>query len=379
MIIWAAKTTFPSKDTLAYRLIELTAICGELPADILPRLNSSTSYLENVMRTLKSDNLIRLYSADKVKGYRLSKKAKDFLLRENPARFELYLSGNAETNQLKSELVRRLRLHRLAEMYVLMMDAGIPVYRDLKPDVFSPDGCRVSTISKPAFYTSREIKQMGMDTIKISGSRITGSLLTADGVYLTYNGGYGLAKMDYRAEQRAKALLTRILCYDRLTGQYKPEQVAGLMIGKGLNLFSEILAATDSYARFFFLHDGSYEHFYYLTNDHYGQVLLKLLSDKSKITSLNRILAQDLCAADPGLSIVNDAIDPNGDPVLFGYLMDIPRINRFCNGLSLHRKKGTLICFDFQSEVLQDICGNCVRIQAIRFDKFEGSFFNRKK
>ena len=81
--------------------MELTAICGELPAEILPRLNSSTNYLENVIRLLKSEKLLRLYPGDKVKGYRLSKKAKDFLMCENPARFELYLSGNAETNQAR--------------------------------------------------------------------------------------------------------------------------------------------------------------------------------------------------------------------------------------------------------------------------------------
>ena len=359
--------------------MELTAICGELPVDVLPRLNGSTNYLDNVIRLLKSDNLLRLYSRDKVKGYRLSKKAKDFLLDDNPDRFELYLTGNAETNVLKSELVRRLRLHRLAEMYVLMMEADIPVYRDLKPDVFSPDGCAVSTLSEPAFYTSREIKQMGMETIKISGSRMTGALLTPNGVYLTYNGGYGLAKMDYRAEQRAKALLTSSICYERLTAQYRAEQLAGLLIGKGLDLFSQILTSTDSNARCFFLRDGSYEHFYYLTNDHYGKVLLKLLCSTAKRTALNRILSQDLQPGNPGLSIVNDAVDPDGSPVLFGYFMDIPRINRFCNGLELHQKKGTLICFDFQSEALRSFCGSRVHIQAIRFDKFEGSFFNPKR
>ncbi len=359
--------------------MELTAICGELPSDILPRLNSSTSYLDNVIRQLKSENILRMYSRDKVKGYRLSKKAKDSLLCENPDRFELYLTGKAETNQLKSELVRRLRLHRLAEIYVLMMEADIPVYRDLKPDVFSPNGCAVSTLTEPAFFTSREIKQMGMETIKISGSRMTGALLTPNAVYLTYNCGYGLSKMDYRAEQRAKALLTSTICYERLTSQYKAEQVSGLLIGKELGFFSQILTSTDRHARCFFLRDGSYEHFYYLTNDHYGVILLKLLCSTAKRSALDCILSQDLLARDPGLSIVNDAIDRNGNPVLFGYLMDIPRINRFCNGLALHQRKGTLICFDFQSEVLRSFCGSMVHIQAIRFDKFEGSFFNPKQ
>lgn len=364
---------------MAYRLLELTAICGELPADILPRLNNSNNYLDNVVRMLRADHLLRSYSRDKVKGYRLSKKAKDFLVNANPYRFELYLTGSAETNQLKSELVRRLRLHRLAETYALMMAADIPVYRDLKPDVFSPDGCLVNHLSAPAFYTSREIKQMGMDTIKISGSRMTGVLLTADSIYLTYNGGSGLIKMDYRAEQRAKALLTSTLCYERLPTQFHNTPVIGLMIGKGLDLFSEILSTSDVNARCFFLRDGSYEHFYYLTNDHYGEVLLKLLCSSAKRNALNRTLMQGLQPKQPGFSIVNDAMDQNGNPVLFGYLLDIPIINRFCNGLELHQRNGTILCFDFQSEALRNFCDSRVHIQPIRFDMFERSFFIHKK
>jgi len=55
--------------------------------------------------------------------------------------------------------------------------------------------------------------------------------------------------------------------------------------------------------------------------------------------------------------------------------MDIPRISRFLTALNMHGKHGTIICFDFQQNVIEHICGNCVKVQAISFDKFKRRFF----
>ena len=63
---------------------------------------------------------------------------------------------------LKSEFSRRLRLHRLAEIYLLMQKSGIAIFRDEKPQIFSPEGSAVETIAFPAFYSSREIKELGL-------------------------------------------------------------------------------------------------------------------------------------------------------------------------------------------------------------------------
>ena len=101
----------------------------------------------------------------------------------------------------------------------------------------------------------------------------------------------------------------------------------------------------------FFLLNGTYEHFYYLTNDHIGEVMLKLLCDPDGRGELDRILSQGLNAGESHGIIENDAVNENGDPVLFGYLLDIPRIHRFCNALQLQEKHGTLICFDFQKSL----------------------------
>lgn len=129
----------------------------------------------------------------------------------------------------------------------------------------------MSCIEMPAFYGSREIKEMGMEAIKIRGSRMTGVLLALSGVFLVYNCGPYAAVMDYRAEQRAQVLMELVLCRRRFPGQYGGCGVSGLLFGNGLESFYQILTDRDSRSRCFFLLDGNYRHFYYFTNDRRGK------------------------------------------------------------------------------------------------------------
>mgnify|MGYP001107973252 CR=1 FL=1 len=55
--------------------------------------------------------------------------------------------------------------------------------------------------------------------------------------------------------------------------------------------------------------------------------------------------------------------------------LDIPRINRFHTALQLQERTGTLICFDFQKEVLHRFCGGQAEFSTISFEKFERRFF----
>ncbi len=374
----ADTTHFPSEEKLAYRMLELTAICGEFPSRLLARLPESPSYLDAVIRKLKKDGLLRLYYRDKLRGLRLTAKAKRHLLEMNPARFSFYLTGNTDTNVLKSEPDRRTRLHSLAEVYVLMMNCGIEVFRDRKPDLFSPYGCANEILQSTSFYNSREIKELRMETIKIRGSRMAGVLLAPDGIYVTYNGAQNFDKWDYRSEQRVKALVKSTLCYDRLSHKYKGEQLHGLLINKDMDHLFQLLSTADTHARCFFLLDGNYEHFYYLTNDYHGEVLLQLLCSQQLRTWLDRTLSLDLSPRKPGFPIEHDAFDSSGNPVLFSYLPELPRLVRFNTALQLQERTGTLICFDFQTEAIQNAFGDHLTFQTISFEKFERRVLHRQ-
>ena len=366
---------FPRKDTQAYRLLELVAVCGEFPAELIYRLTGSKSYKETVTWLLKKEKLLRLYYRDKLRGYRLGKRAKAVLLSDNPERFAFYLTGNVDTNLPKSEFTRRIRLHRIAEVYVAMQNAGVAVFRDEKTHVFAPDASYAGGLERTAFYSSREVKELGIEAVKIKGSRMAGVLLAPDNAFLTYNSGPYMAKWDYRAEQRARALMQIVLCGGRAGLGYAPDRICGLLFGNGMEPFYQIISSADSSARCFFLLDGNYEHFYYLTNDHKGEVMLKLLCDTDRRGELDRILSQGFHAGEPYGIIENDAVDKNGAPVLFGYLPDIPRIHRFCNALQIQERQGTLICFDFQREVLERCYGSLVAFETISFEKFERRFY----
>lgn len=106
---------------------------------------------------------------------------------------------------------------------------------------------------------------------------------------------------------------------------------------------------------------------------------LALLCDPGKTAELDRILLQGLTARQPGLAIEHDGISPDGSPVLFGYFCDLPRIARFNTSLELSERPGTLICFDFQAEVLRSYCGSRVRFQTIDFTKFEGGCSHKQE
>ena len=191
----------------------MIGMCGEFPADQLNRLIPSASYAEKLITDLKAEHLIRTHYRDALRGYRLTKAAKEMLLSVSPLRFQCYLTGNTETNLIRSEVSRRIRLHQKAETYLTLLHAGIPFYPDVKPDIFCNhrEAGSIGMRSLPLFYASREIKELGPETTKIRNSRSMGILMAPQCVYVLYNTGNGVLKWEYRTEVRLNAFLQHYL------------------------------------------------------------------------------------------------------------------------------------------------------------------------
>ena len=118
----------PSHSTLSYLLLVLTAVSGEYPTDQVIRLPGGVSYKQSLLTQLKQSKLLRTYYRNGLRGLRLTAAAKAMLLAGEPDRFRPYLTGDIETNVLKSEVTRRLRLHRMAEVLTTMFNADIAVF-----------------------------------------------------------------------------------------------------------------------------------------------------------------------------------------------------------------------------------------------------------
>lgn len=344
---------------ISYLLLTLTALCGEYPIRQISHLPGGSAYLESVVTALRRDGLLRTFSKDGLRGLRLTSSAKRLLLADAPEWFSAYLTGSSEPNKLKSEIPRRLRLHRMAEVLTIMHNADIPAF----PWEKAPFSAASQSAAIPAYYTSREVKEIGPQGAKIKSSRATGILLTDGGIFLTYNTAKAQMKWEYKAELRFKALL-------QTEGVMPDAEISGIVFGSTMEQLS-ILTQPDAHS--YFLLDGSFPHFYYLTNDRYGEAILRLLCNTQQRRTLDAILADGLHEGIPNWRVENDAIDSEGNPVLFAYTCDFPRIRRFDTALELHGMTGTLICFDYQEEALREICGQCVMLQSIDFQQFERS------
>lgn len=349
--------------------LEITAISGEYPADNIHRIFSSSSYAKKKISALTTDKLIKAVNKGGIKGYRLTIGGKRRLMTDNPARFAGYLDGGVDTNKLRADHTRRLRLHSIAQTHTIMHNAGVEIFQDNKPKLFNKPP------SVPCFYSSREQKSHNDNSGAIRGSRAIGTLLTPTQVYAVYNTGHAHANWREKVEQRYKAEVRGTICRGSPSEQYISKEVSGIMIGQTLEALEQYWVKGNKNGAGLSFLMNTYHPFYYITNDIYGEKQLELLCDDKKIIELKNALSKGLQPSDGKYPIEHDAFDEDGKPVLFCCMLNIPRLFRFHNGLSLQGKTGKIIAFDFQQEVLMRYMGDRVEFINISFEKFTTRFF----
>jgi len=347
--------------------------------------------------------MLKVVYKGRLKGYRLDFMGKRKLLEANPDRYESYLDGGTETNRLRTDYTRRLRLHSLAEVCTIMHNAGVEIFQDSKPKVYQPNTRRlldtpnalsndvilqsavapkgqytalpnpIHTITAPCFYTSRE--QKGQDDNAIRGSRAVGTLLTPTHVYAVYNTGSTESQWRDGVERRFMVEVQEYICRRVLVHQYDNKAVSGIMIGENLGTLVRYLQPETKQKSGLHFLTATYQPFYFITNDNHGETQLKLLCDDAKMKLLRTTLSTGGLPPDLAYPIEHDALTEDGNPVLFCCLPDIPRLVRFRTGMYLHDKTGTVICFDFQLEMLRHYLGDSAVYVSLDFEKFVGRFF----
>ena len=291
-------------------------------------------------------------------------------MQQEPERFAFYLSGCSDTNAIKSEVPRRIRLHRIAQTYVTMLNAGTMIYRDEKPPIFSPAASGPFHIEQPYFYDSREMKEAELEMLKIRGSRMAGALFTSNRVFAVYNSMEFLPVFEPQVEMRSKVMLEQV-CRTKISFNLK---ASGLLLSDNMDILHTLLARSRTRSLDHFLLNDGYEHFYFLTNNSYGETLLQLLCCPEITMQVNAALLQEFQPSLPNSRLECDAVDDSGAPILFCYLPDIPRLYRFVSALDLLNSTGILVCFDFQADALRPLCGDNIELQIIDFQNFKARF-----
>jgi hypothetical protein len=362
-------------------VLELMAICGEYPAANVHRLIQSGSYAHKIVAALLDDKQIKAANRHDIKGYRLEYKAKKMLLADNPERFADYLEGAAVTNRIRTEAQRRLRLHCAAEVITLMHNAGVRIFTDTKPKVSMPDAVvnpsqtalsqsafeAGPAITAPCFYTTKGHNGEHEKSKDISSSRAIGTLLTPTFVYTVYNTSGKISRWSASVETTFRVKVQDYICRKLLYNQYKGREADAIMIGKSLDALMNYLTTDKKSKTGLELLTETYRHFYFITNDDYGDKVLKLLCNATQMTRLKTILTKKYLPPDIKYPIEHDALTEDGNPVLFCCLLNVPRLVKFKAGALLHNKKGRVIAFDFQMEALREYLGGEFEVKAIGF------------
>ena len=198
----------------AYALLSQIALTGEFPADAVPRLIPHAAYAAKIVSALKKDKLIRAYRRDQLCTLRLSAVGRAFLLADAPDRFGPLLY---EIDPYKTELHHRSRRCQMAQLALTMRSAGVAIFPDEKPPL---SALSLQTLRLPAYYSSLEIKGMGIEGTKIKNARFCGVLLTENKCLLCYHAGDGSLRWTRQSELKSRALLTHLFCRQLLPGRY---------------------------------------------------------------------------------------------------------------------------------------------------------------
>lgn len=369
------KPYLPAPGSLPDLILSLVALCGELPTPLISRLPGSERYKALAVNRLKEKSLIHTYYRNNLRGLRLTAAAKSTLIQLQPERYNDILSGNSVVSTPKYDIPSRLRLHRMAEVLVMMYRAGVVTLPWEKPGAFLPDEQFSSfTVTRPAYYSSHEVKRIGEQGNTIRNSRATGVLLAPDKLFAVFNTADGEMKWEYDTESRLKNFLKEDVCFTRLSDQYSYVTPEAFIVSHDINQFPGLFKETRG-GKKPFVKGITFNHVHYLTMDQRGEVLLQILCSPGRRYLLDKSLTWDLAPARDYL-VENDGFDENGAPVLLGYSCDVPRIHRFHEGLLTHNLTGTIFCFDFQKNALREVCGETVHIEDIDFDEYERSMFH---
>ena len=290
---------------------------------------------------------------------RLTNKGQAYLLDHDRGRIGK-LGDNRKYS--KSETEKRRRLQRIASTYIAMRNGGVKIYKDQKPQMFSENIIGEVEIKEPIFYSSLEIKELGIECTKIKFCRAVGILLASneDG-FIVYNSQNALMKWSSKAEQRIYGALYGLL----LDSGIQINDFAGLMIGDNMELLKRMLLSNGGTKNQLFKVDNTFNEFYYVPEDKNGDFMISILVNKEIRNQIDKELVEMFGITECLMPYACTGMDRKGQPVLFAYDLNMVNLRKFKSGLEMFEERGLVVCFEFQRMVMEEYFGDLANIMII--------------
>lgn len=339
-------------------LMRMIAVSGELPADMVGMVVGSESYAATVITRLKQEGYIAMRNKSGYKGYVLRMKGKRYMLQTYEADVGYFMQGAIETNHVKSEVEKRVRLHRMSKAWVFFEKMGISVFRSEKTSFEKRIGNREGETA--VYYGSLEFKS-GVDSIK--GSRACGVLLTGESVYIVYHTLQQRMKWAKKMERSMRSWIEK----QRMRSGYICTADA-VIIGDTVEFVVELLESDGGTRKNLYQVDDVYERYFYLPMCGCANIQILLLTDRTMRESLRIFLSGILHKVEEKEYAVNAGLDENGYPVYFCYELELRNLIRVKQDMGW-KQEGSILCLEYQRKALEKFFGEEVRYIEIASEK----------
>lgn len=340
------------------RLLLMIAVCGELPSKLTGQVVGSDSYAAALITKLKQEGLIAVRSGEGYRGYVLKAKGRRYVLETYGPDAAFFLRGAAGRGHVKSEVHKRVRLHRMSEVWVFFWKAGVCIFQSQKPALGSGSG--ENGVEAAAYYGSLEFKA---DFEAIKGSRACGVLLSGNSAYVVYNTMEQRMKWAKKMERSMRTWTEKLLL--KKGSLYTAD---ALIFGGNPVFLCELLESDGGIRKNLFQVDDIYERYYYVPLWNRAVVQVWLLLDETKRERLKLFLGGILFQKREKEYAICDGYDRQGNPVYFCHELEMRHLLRVKQEMAWHQG-GMVVCLDYQEEALRMYFGEEIEIQAVITEK----------
>lgn len=371
--------------TFKHKLLTAMIIAGEYPYKSLDLMMESPLRKREVINQLKEKDYIDIkiaYGIKRIRFKMFDKKKKEYCN-------DLFEGANTyKPNERIRASERKLeRIDRIAEVIMMMLEAGINVTPDMKPQISDMEPIEELDDRMPYFMTSLEARAaVEIKEDKGKGTRFHGTLVSKGGLYNIYNMGNSMMEWVRPSEftavdfniQYQKSVLPWGDNYKEWYGksaiifsrnmEYIVDFVKGNVTPRHGHGSSKNLVNINTY----------YDHTFYIPLSYQGQVMLNMMCRKNWHFFLVGLFykKEHLASNDVKMSIACDAVK-EGCYCLVFMDGDIGRLKKFVSQKIEPENYGKyrILCYDFQEDAVKKLSPPGIDVIAYDFERITNGFY----
>lgn len=359
----------------AYKIVMLLLITGEFPFRSLGLLGNERMIKATVVRMTQTHvihikdrektyrcKLINMSGKSTLKTIRLNRSSFELIADEMPELIPGYMT-DTYGHRFHGEPHRVERNHRIAEAMVVCMRAGIECRTHLLP-VLQKERKKYVSFDNPAFYSSRNIKRLGVDEMnKSKYIRMVGAILCQAGMYEVYNSRAEV--MEWYGQGEDKIIQTMIdICIYNFPIE---ERHHAIILGNDYEVALQTLRRFDSGDKYVRLDYLGYESMHFLPMDPSGLKLMQIMMLKDWKQKLLRLVFEKRYLPDIKKFQYDARID--GTYILSFLDSDILKLSAFYKTVTQEGISWEVACFDTQVPFLREYLGKEAIIRPLPLDQ----------